>query len=137
MEYTISLSENRLYVVLVVVGDVNRVSAMGMNIEAHIYGRERGISRFLVDMTRARNVESVTGNYRFSYNDMQREEAINRFARVVILVDSEDHSHDFVETLARNTGMDVTLMRDREAAIAHLLAGGETGRHVATEPSVT
>lgn len=126
MEYTIALSENHLYVEVIIVGDVDRHSAMAMNVEVHQFGRERGISRFLVDMTRARNVESVTGNYRFSYTDMQHEEAINRFARVVILVDSEDHSHDFVETLARNTGMDVTLMRNREAALELLLRGADS-----------
>lgn len=126
MEYTIALSENHLYVEVIVVGDVDRHSAMAMNVEVHQFGRERGISLFLVDMTRARNVESVTGNYRFSYDDMRSTEAINRFARVVTLVDVDDHSHDFIETLTRNTGLDVTLMRDREAALALLLRDADS-----------
>lgn len=106
---------------MIVVGDVDRRSAMAMNVEVHQFGRERGISLYFVDMTHARNVESVTGNYRFSYDDMRSTEGINRFARVVTLVDVDDHSHDFIETLSRNTGLDVTLMRDREAALALLL----------------
>ncbi len=131
MEYTIALSENHLYVEVIVVGEVDRHSAMAMNVEVHQFGRERGISHFLMDMRRARNVESITGNYRFSYNDMQHEEVINRFARVVVLVEPDDHSHDFIETLARNTGMDVTLLRDKDAALVHLLM--DLGRESETE----
>jgi hypothetical protein len=39
---------------------------------------------------------------------------------VALLVDPEDHSHDFVETVGRNAGLNVTLFRDRDAAKQYL-----------------
>ena len=45
------------------------------------------------------------------------------FARVALLVSPGDHSHDFVETAARNAYLDVTLFRDKDAAVRHLLQG--------------
>jgi hypothetical protein len=41
--------------------------------------------------------------------------------RVAVLVRPEDHSHDFAETVTKNAGQDITIFRDREAAINHLL----------------
>lgn len=72
-------------------------------------------------MTESRNVDTISRIYEFAYEDMKTPEGIDKNARVALLVSPEDHSHDFVETVARNTGMDVTLFRDREAAINHLI----------------
>jgi hypothetical protein len=71
-------------------------------------------------VTEVRNAESVLEKYKFAYQNMQQETGINRHARVAMLVSPEDHSHDFVETVSRNSGLDVTLFRDREEAIKHL-----------------
>lgn len=40
---------------------------------------------------------------------------------VALLVDPDDHSHDFIEIVARNSGHDFTLFRDHEQVINHLL----------------
>lgn len=125
MPCTISPSEDGHYIVLTVRGDLTADSAMRQNLEAHALGEKLGIARFLVDATESRNVESVTRNYRFAYEDMKLPPGINRNARVAMVVSPEDHSHDFIETVSRNAGFDVTLFRDREQAIRHLLQGIE------------
>ena len=120
MEVELSVSEDGQYVLMVVVGDIDRASALKANIEAHGYGRKLGLNKYLVDVTRSRNVETPLGNYQFSYQDMKSTEEIDPLAIVALLVAPDDHSHDFVETVARNTGLNVTLFRDRAEAIDHL-----------------
>jgi len=121
MTHRIYPSPDGKYIIQEVEGDYNRKRALELNIEAHAIARGLGINRFLVDLTQARNVDSVYDSYEFSYEDMQIEE-INQFARVAVLVEIGDHSHDFIETVSRNAGSDVTLFRDAEKARRHLLA---------------
>ncbi len=52
---------------------------------------------------------------------MQETPGIDKYAHVAVLVSPDDHSHDFVEVVARNSGLNVTLFRDLAAAIKHLL----------------
>ena len=94
---------------------------MKQNLEAHTLGDELGISRYLVDATEAVNVDSTLENYSFAYTDMQTPTGINKTAVVALLVSPDDHSHDFIETVSRNAGLNVTIFRDRELAIHHLL----------------
>ncbi|MEE4352071.1 MAG: hypothetical protein V2J25_04305 [Desulfatiglans sp.] len=123
MSYTIKPSDDRNYIILKVCGEINRELAMKQNLEAHALGAELGINRYLVDVTEARNVDSVISNYRFAYEEMRLPTGINVRARVATLVRPDDHSHDFVETVSRNAGLNVTIFRDREQAIQHLLKG--------------
>ena len=74
-----------------------------------------------MDLTEAKHVDTVTNTYKFAYEDMQFLPGINKNVRVAVLVSPDDHSHDFVETVARNAGQNVTLFREREAAIQYLL----------------
>ena len=90
-------------------------------IEAHSLGAELGIYRYLVDLSEARNVDSVTKTYKYAYEGMKTPPGINLNARAAMLVNLEDHSHDFVETALRNAGHNVTLFRDRDLAIRHLI----------------
>lgn len=121
MSYTINPSDDRKYIVLKHRGEVDGDIAMTRVLEAHTLGAELGILRYLVDLTDARNVDSVTQTYKYAYEDMKTPPGFNLNARVAMLVNPEDHSHDFVETALRNAGHNVTLFRDRDLAIKHLL----------------
>lgn len=121
MSYSIKPSEDGKYIILKHWGNINRELATQRNLEAHALGAKLGIARHLVDLTEAQHVDTVMNTYEFAYEDMQFLPGINKNARVAILVSSDDHSHDFVETVTRNAGQNVTLFRDREAAIQHLL----------------
>lgn len=120
MAYTIEVAENKRYIIITVEGDQTNQLAMEQNIKAHEIGNAMGISRFLVDLTHSQFTGTALDHYKFAYEDMSSYEVINRNARVATLVAADDHSHDFVETVASNAGMDVTIFRDRAAAIAHL-----------------
>lgn len=121
MPCEISLSADQKYVIMKVVGDMTRKSAVTWNTEAHALGRKAGVNRFLVDLTESVNVESPSRNYEFANRDMKTPPGIDRFARVVLVVSPNDHSHDFVETVARNAGLNVTIFRDRDKALQFLL----------------
>jgi hypothetical protein len=122
MPHTLSVSPDGAYIVLKVVGNITRQSALAQNLEAHALGRELGIDKYLVDATEARNVDSPVDDYEFAQDDMKGP-GLSRTARVAILVDPGDRSHDFVETVTRNAGLDVTIFRDRAAAESHLRGG--------------
>ncbi len=121
MFYSIEPSDDGKYIVLKVVGDYTRPIAMKHNEEAHAMGKELGINRYLVDMTESENVETVTENYNFAHKDMINTPGIDQKARVAILASPGDRSHDFVETVANNAGLNVKIFTERKLAIHHLL----------------
>ncbi len=116
----ISLSDDSSYIILELTGEITRKSIMSHNIEAHKLGKEKGIKKYLVDCTNARNVESVYNNYQFAYHDMRHTEGIDITAIVAAVVAPEDNSHDFLETAARNSGLNLTLFRNKQKAIEFL-----------------
>ena len=122
MSYTIGPSEDGKYVVLKYWGELSRKLSIEHVIEAHALGEKLGITQYLVDLTEARNIDSIPELYEYAYKDTKSASGLNLNARVALLVDPEDHSHDFVETVLRNAGHNVTLFRDRDSAISHLLA---------------
>jgi hypothetical protein len=120
MAHSIDPSEDGDYIVLKEEGDYTREIAMDHSLDAHALGAELGIRCYLVDVTEARNVESTLTNYRIANRDIKDNREIDQGACVAVLVDPDDDSHDFYETLAKNAGIDLTVFRDREAAIEHL-----------------
>lgn len=116
MNYAITPSIDGHYIILTVSGETNRKIAMQHNREAHALGRKLGINRYLVDVREARNTDSIVENYDFAYKDMSETENIDRLARVAILSSPGDHSHDFIETVTRNSGLNVKLFNDPELA---------------------
>lgn len=73
-----------------------------------------------MDVREARNTDSVFNNYSFAYKDMHKAEEIDKRARVAVVVSPQDNSHDFIETVSRNAGLDVVLFTDIDRAVAHL-----------------
>ncbi len=120
MSCTISPSADGKFIVITVTESINRESAMGYNRDAHALGARLGINRYLMDVFAAVNTDTVYDQHRFAYQDLQDAPEIVRSARVAILVNPDDHSHDFIETVCRNAGLDVTIFTRREEAEAHL-----------------
>jgi len=121
MECSISISEDRNYIILKVTGSFTVQSFMKFIVEAHMLGQEMDIHCYLVDATEARNSDSAFGNYKFAYQDMKSTPGIDRLARVAGLISPGDHSHDFVETVSMNAGMFLKLFTDITEARNYLL----------------
>jgi hypothetical protein len=65
-----------------------------------------GIKRILSDVRGAPNAMDPLENYHYAYADA-REHGFPRDARVAILADPGDNSHDFAEIVACNAGFSV------------------------------
>jgi heme oxygenase len=120
MPYRIYLSDDSTYVIIEQSGKVTRKLQLEYNIEAHKVGKEHHIKKYLMDVIHARNTESNIENYQFTYEDLRGANEIDKTAIVALVVDPEDHSHDFIETLSINSGLNVTLFRDKTKAIEFL-----------------
>lgn len=119
MNCTIAREPNDPFVTLTYKGEITRKDAFAYTLEAHRLAAQLGINRFLVDMTHARNVDTILNNYQFIHHDM-RSEGINRFARVAALVAPNDKSHDFVILVSQNAFGDVRIFHDRALAVQFL-----------------
>ena len=122
MPYTIVPAESGDYVITTVTEDMTRDLARKLAVESNAVGAPLGIRCYLFDFTKSRNVESAIGNYRSTTVDIRSQPEVDRRACVAVLVDPDDHSHEFTEALAKTAGLDMTLFRDREEAISHLKA---------------
>lgn len=120
MAYQIYISDDSSYIVLEESGVVTRRHQLQRTVEAHQLGRKHSIRKYLVDVTNAKNAEPPIENYKFAYDDVRAEDEIDKTAIVAILVAPQDHSHDFVETVSKNSGLNVTLFRDRDKAVEFL-----------------
>jgi len=121
MSYTIDLSEDGKYIITKHWGDITSELVLKRTQEAHAMGEKLGVTRHLMDVTEARNIDSTLKSYKFAYQEIGVFPGINMNVRVAVLVSPDDHSHDFIETVTKNAGHDLTMFRDRESAVNHLL----------------
>ena len=112
MGYSLTPSEDRDYILLNVVDDFKAQDMMKYIVEAHALGKEMGINSYLVDVSKARNIDSITKNYYFAYSEIKLVEGIDSSAKVAALVSQGDHSHDFVETVLHNAGTPIKIFND-------------------------
>ena len=108
MKLAIKKSGSEKFVIVKVKGAITRERAMKNNIKAHEFGEKYGTNKYLVDLTEARNTEGTIGNYKFAYEDMNNPpQPIKKNAYVAMVVAPNDSSHDFVEIVAQNSGLNV------------------------------
>lgn len=119
MPLSLSTSEDAKFIIMKITGDINRRIAIEYDLEAHKLGNELGINCYLMDLTESRNTDTVLDSYSFAYKDVNVEE-IDKTAIVALLVAQDDHSHDFIETVSKNAGLNVQLFRDRTLAENYL-----------------
>ena len=124
--YNIQVSGNNDYIVLTIIGNFNAKDMVKYVVEAHAKGNKKKIDCYLVDVTDAKNIDSVKNNYDFAYSEIKNAHGVNFTAKVVAVVSPEDHTHDFVETVLSNAGLPIKLFRDRSKAINYLLGNKET-----------
>jgi hypothetical protein len=120
MNYTLSPAEDGDHILIVVHDAINRKIGIKMLQEAHALGDQLGIDKFLMNLTDAVNDDSTIDQYAFAHTDVPTTDGLNHFAKIAVLVDPADHSHDFMETVLRNTGVNIRLFHEREEAMAFL-----------------
>ena len=121
MAYSLNIEEDHSFITMFVIGELTNEIIMDQNVAMSKLAAESGIDKILVDATKARFIGSILDQYDYANNYMTTSNDVSRLFRLVLLVDIDDHSHDFIETLSRNNGFDITIFRDREKAIEYLL----------------
>jgi hypothetical protein len=121
MPSTVQLSKDGRYVIQTITGDITPALSIEYNRAAHVFAKQHGVNRFLSDLTKSQNVASVIENYDFAYQEMPQDPDIDPLARVALLVRPDDHTHDFVVTAMRNSGLIISLFNKRKEAVEYLL----------------
>lgn len=114
------------YIICELNGDIDRTGAQVFIKSMFELGSQTGISLIVIDARNARNTMGPFENHFVMYKDMQSaikelQSNISKL-RMAVIVDPEDKSHNFVETLAYNAGYRFKLFQDEEAALAWLHA---------------
>ena len=117
----LSVSDDKKFIIMKITGQVNSQDMYQHTLEAHQLGRSLHLRAFLVDLTDAINTQSPVEKYNFVYKKVQGDDELLHFVRMAMWVRPEDHSHDFIETLANNTGEQAKIFHDPQAAIRFLL----------------
>lgn len=122
MDYTIQQSQDKHFLVMKAMCDINIDVARRWTADLDRRSRETDVRWLLIDVRSVRNLCSVLENYNFAYHDLY-DIGVRRNVAVAILVSEGDHSHDFVETALRNAGISARLFTDEQPAVNWLEAG--------------
>jgi hypothetical protein len=119
MDYEAGLSEDGSHIVVRVNKPITRQLAFEFNQAAAKLALEHDLDAYLFDLRGVVNVESPTYNYMIAYEDAPQM-AFSRTARIAVLHDPGDTSHQFVETVALNAGYNMKLFTAEQDALAWL-----------------
>ena len=119
MDYEAGPSEDGSHIVVRVNKPITRQLAFEFNQAAAKLGLEHDLEAYLVDVRGVVNVESPTDNYMIAYEDAP-ELAFSRSARIAVLHDPGDTSHQFIETVALNAGYNMKIFTAEQDALAWL-----------------
>jgi hypothetical protein len=120
MDYKISISEDRNYIILQYYVPMTTKVALESGPEMMRLAIENYILKFLFDMRKSQNVQSAGENYFFANRDNQTF-GFPRNTRSAFLVRPDDDSHDFITTAFLNAGYRVAQFTHEEEAIKWLL----------------
>jgi hypothetical protein len=117
-------------------GDVTRETAGEMARAMYSTGRSLNVTCFLVDATRAHNIERPLENVRLTRDDIPAARTDGRReVCIALLVQPGDRSHDFYAATARQQGIDTTIFWDRTEAVDHVTAAARRmSRHHRIQP---
>lgn len=111
------------YLLVNVEEDFGRERAGEMAKAVQVQVGQTGVRQVLYDLRRARNEDSLSNSFFFAHEDAPRLE-LDKTLRVALLVHPMDKSHDFAETVLRNTGHNVRKFYDEQKAVAWLGKSG-------------
>ena len=119
MKYKIALSEDETYVRVQVFETINGNMEREFAGNAIKIAKQRKINKFLVDVRGTPNIANSIEHYLLGYEDMNRF-GLNRKTKIAILADTNDLSHNFIETVIINAGYRCRVFPDEDAALEWL-----------------
>lgn len=120
MKYTVSVSNDRRYIVVFIDGPMTTELALKVGKQANQLAQENKINSMLYDLRKSINVQNGFKNYEFGYKDVGSVN-FNKANKIALLTDPDDHSHDFIETVMINNGYNVHIFSNQKEAIDWLI----------------
>lgn len=125
MDFAVSLANGGRYVLIEVYVPMTSETGVRCGNDAVRVGLEKNVDRYLFDLRRSTNVQSVIDNYEFAYKEIA-DFGFPKSSRSAFLVRPNDKSHDFINTAFHNAGYVTKLFTDKAAAVAWLDAEAPT-----------
>lgn len=116
MKYSIELSNNQQYIIVTIDGTLNNTSTLICAKESHKLAAENGVTNFLLDFRKATTKGSILEKHEIK-NDFDNSNEINKSAKVAILVNENDNSHNLTEMLFRKGGYMVKIFKDLDGTL--------------------
>jgi hypothetical protein len=119
LDYSINISDSGKFLRVVAEADITVEIARKWTSELVELSKHIGVINYLFDARMRKNISNITDNYNFSYKDINQLN-FDRSCRAAMLVDPEDHSHDFIETTMINAGYNSKIFFDESEAVKWL-----------------
>ncbi|MBS4034291.1 MAG: STAS/SEC14 domain-containing protein [Ignavibacterium sp.] len=120
MKYTVSVSNDRKYIIVFIDGPMTTELALKAGKQANRLAGENKLSSMLYDLRKSRNVQNGFKNYEFGYKDVGLV-GFDKSMKIALLTDQDDHSHDLIETVMVNNGYNVRIFSNQKEAIDWLI----------------
>jgi hypothetical protein len=121
LDYSIKISDSGKFLRVVAETDITVEISRNWISELVELSKHIGVINYLFDARTRKNISNITDNYNFSYKDINQLN-FDRGCRAAMLVDPEDHSHDFIETTMINAGYNSKIFFDESEAVKWLEA---------------
>ena len=116
MLFETRVSECMKYIYISVRKEINYAIAYDFIHHAYVEASRHGIRNFFFDVRGVRNVASTQHNYRLIAEDAPQI-GYDRTAKIAILIDFNDPSHDFIETVASSAGYNCKIFSCQNALL--------------------
>lgn len=123
MDYQISVGEGEDYILIKVFKPMTSEIGFRSAPEIINLSEKHHISKYLFDVRDAPNIQSVTQNYAFAYQELPKLK-FPRNSISAFLIKENDKSHEFIELAFKNAGYLVKSFHSEEEALDWLRQKG-------------
>lgn len=118
-EFLISYIDEKIpYIFCKIIVDVTIPIASRMTQAIRQLGDKTNTLRYLIDLRGVRNIAGAGENYHFTQTELKELKMV--LNDIALLIDVDDHTHIFIETLARNAGHNVKAFHSKTLALSWL-----------------
>lgn len=110
------ISSCQKYILVVVQTDITYDVALQFMEQAFAEASKHGIRNYLFDVRGVRNIASTENNYRLVNEDARRL-GFDKTAKIGLLIDISDDSHDFIEAAANGAGFNCKMFTSESSML--------------------
>lgn len=132
MDYKIKIVESKNYIVMKIFSDITLEVAREFTRDLAATVERTKIQNIFCDARGSRNVISTFDNYTYGYREMA-ELGLRQNIRSAVVIDPEDKTHNFIETVIQNAGYVTRMFKDENEALEWLFQEEKINLHYGSE----